>query len=46
MHGPAGEAWASMTERGPDEALTCPALPGVRRDDMTASPGRLARTSR
>ncbi len=25
---PAGEAWASMTERRPDEALTCAALPG------------------
>ncbi len=25
---PAGEAWASQTERGPDEALTCAALPG------------------
>ncbi len=25
---PAGEAWASVTERGPDEALTYAALPG------------------
>lgn len=27
--GPAGEAWASVTERGPDEAPTCEASPGL-----------------
>jgi len=26
--GPAGETWANVTERGPDEALSCAALPG------------------
>jgi Uma2 family endonuclease len=26
--GPVGENWSSVTERAPDEALVCPALPG------------------
>ena len=27
--GPSGEGWSSIVERGPQDALTTPALPGL-----------------
>jgi Uma2 family endonuclease len=34
--GPSGDAWSSITERGPQDALTTPALPGlsIRLDEI------------